>query len=438
MNPLSRRHFIRHGSSGILAPAIITAATSLRAQQKADSAEVLKIGLVGCGGRGSGAANQALHADYNTKLVAVADIDAGQIKRCLMNLKNELPEKDAHRVEVAPEKQFIGLEGYKALLASDVDVVLLASPPGFRPHHLMAAVDAGKHIFAEKPMAVDAAGYRVALEAVRKSKEKNLSLVAGYCWRYAASRQEGFKRLLEGELGDVLSGTHHYFAGPVKPMPKADTRPPGMSDVEWQVRNWYNFSWLSGDSLVEQAVHSVDKLCWAYGDIPPVAAVGTGGRQIPAEGGNIFDHFHVSIEYPGSRISHITNRQITNCHGETVDYIYGTKGKLLIGKGGSEVAIEGEKRWRWRKDKGETDMYQAEHNWLFDHIRKGQPANDGDRMMNSTMTAIMARMAAYTGTKVTWAQAIASKEDLAPEESLKWGDSFTPTPMPLPGRTKMI
>jgi predicted dehydrogenase len=399
---------------------------------------VLKIGLVGCGGRGSGAANQALHADYNTKLVAIADIDAKQIDKCVANLKGALGEKDEHRVDVAPEKRFIGLEGYKALLASDVDVVLLASPPGFRPHHLAAAVEAGKHIFAEKPMAVDAAGYRVALEAVRKSKEKGLSLVAGFCWRYAASRQEAFNRLLQGEIGDVMSGTHHYHTGPVKPMPKASTRPEGMSDVEWQVRNWYNFSWLSGDSIVEQAVHSVDKLCWAFGDIPPVSAVGTGGRQIPAEGGNIFDHFHATIEYPGNRFTHITNRQIVGCHGETLDVIFGTKGKLMIGKvGGGDPVIEGEKRWRW-KQKGELDMYQAEHNWFFDHIRKDQPVNDGDRMLNSTMVGILARNAAYTGKKITWAQITESKEDLAPEESLKWGDKFEPTPLPKPGVTPLI
>jgi predicted dehydrogenase len=436
MNPYSRRHFIRNGS--LYAPAIITAATTLRAQQKADSGETLKIGLVGCGGRGTGAANQALSADYNTKLVAIADIDPKQVERSIANLKSALPEKDAHRVDVTPERQYMGLEGYKALLASDVDVVLLASPPGFRPHHLAAAVESGKHIFCEKPMAVDAAGYRVAMEAVRKSKEKNLSLVAGFCWRYAPSRQEAFNRLLQGDIGDVLSGTHHYHAGPVKPMPKADTRPEGMSDVEWQVRNWYNFSWLSGDSLVEQAVHSVDKLCWAYGDIPPVSAVGTGGRQIPAEGGNIFDHFHATIEYPGNRFSHITNRQIVNCHGETVDIIFGTKGKLMLGKvGGGNPVIEGDKRWRYR-EKNEIDMYQSEHNWFFDHIRKGQATNDGDRMMNSTMVGIMARMACYTGKKVTWAQAIESKEDLAPEETLKWGDKFDAGPTPKPGVTALI
>lgn len=432
--PLSRRHFIRTSSGALFAPAVITAATTLRAQQKADSAETIKIGLIGCGGRGSGAANQALSAyDKNSKLVAIADVQDTQIEKSLSNLKTIHGE----RVDVAPEHRFTGLDGFKKVLAMDVDVVILATPPGFRPMHLTAAVEAGKHIFCEKPMAVDPAGYRVAMEAVRKAKEKKLNLVAGFCWRYDYARQEAFKRLMDGDIGDVVASSHTYHTGPVKPMPKADTRPAGMADVEWQVRNWYNFSWLGGDGLVEQAVHSVDKLCWGMKDQPPVAAVGVGGRQIAAEGGNIFDHFHVAYEFAGGVMCHMASRQIPNCYGDTSDIIAGTKGKLLIGKvGGGEPLIDGQKRWRWKGQK--KDMYQVEHDVLFEAVRNGGLVNDGDRMMNSTMMAILGRTACYTGKRITWDEITKSALDLAPEETLGWGDKFEPTPLPLPGITKLV
>ena len=428
----SRRSFIRTGS--LAAPFIVTAARSASAQQKADSSETIKVGLIGCGGRGSGAANQALAAyDKNSKLVAVADVLDTQMEKALANLTAIHGE----RVAVPMENRFSGLDGYKKLLALDVDVVILATPPGFRPYHLTAAVESNKHIFAEKPMAVDVAGYKVAMEAVARAKEKKLNLVAGFCWRYDMARQEAFQRLMDGEIGEVVGATHSYHTGPVKPMPKADTRPAGMADVEWQVRNWYNFSWLSGDGLVEQAVHSVDKLCWAMKDIPPVAAVAVGGRQIPAEGGNIFDHFGVAYEFDGHVFSHMASRQIPGCHGETNDVIAGTKGRLLIGKmGGGEPLIEGAKRWRWKGKK--KDMYQAEHDVLFEAVRNGGVVNDGDRMMNSTLVAILGRNAAYTGKRITWQELLESNEDLAPEETLAWGDSFDAGPLPLPGTKSSV
>ncbi len=430
----SRRHFLRTGGQSLLAPFVITAAGTLRAQQKADSAETIKIGLIGCGGRGSGAANQALSAyDKNSKLVAIADVQDAQIDKALANLS----AIHGDRVAVTPEKRFTGLDGFKKLLATDVDVVILATPPGFRPMHLTAAVEAGKHIFCEKPMAVDPAGYHLAMAAVAKAKEKKLNLVAGYCWRYDAARQEGYKRLLEGDIGEVVASSHTYHTGPVKPMPKADTRPAGMADVEWQIRNWYNFSWLGGDGLVEQAVHSIDKLCWGQKDLPPLAAVGVGGRQIPAEGGNIFDHFHIAYEFANGAMCHIASRQIPNCFGDNSDVVTGTQGRLLIGKvGGGDPLIDGAKRWRWKGRK--KDMYQVEHDVLFEAVRHGTVVNDGDRMMNSTMVAILGRTAAYTGRRITWDEITQSTLDLAPEETLGWGDKFEPTPMPMPGVTKFV
>jgi predicted dehydrogenase len=300
--------------------------------------------------------------------------------------------------------------------------------------HLQAAVDAGKHIFCEKPMAVDTIGYHMAMAAVKKAKEKKLNLVAGFCWRYSTSRMEAFKRALGGDIGKITSVYATYHTGPVKPMPPASGRPAGMSDVEWQVRNWYNFSWLSGDSLVEQAVHSVDKVCWAMGDKPPMNCIGTGGRQIKAEDGNIFDHFHAAYEWENGVMCNMASRQIKGCQGHNQDIIRGEKGVLTIGKGGAPF-IDGPKRWRFRGE--EKNMYDLEHEALFNSIRKGEVINDGDRMMLSTLVAIMGREAAYTGQLITWDQMLACTQDLAPD-TLKWGDSFKPAPMPMPGVTKFL
>ena len=425
-NALNRRHFVQTASSA----AIITAATKLRAQQKADSNETLRIGLVGCGGRGTGAASQALGAEYNGKIVAMADVDEKQIEGSIASLSQKFPD----RVDVKADKKFIGLDAYQKLIDSGVDVVLLASPPGFRPLHLQAAVEAGKHIFCEKPMAVDTIGYHMAMAAVEKAKQKKLNIVAGFCWRYSTSRLEAFNRVLGGDIGKITSIYATYHTGPVKPMPPASGRPAGMSDVEWQVRNWYNFSWLSGDSLVEQAVHSVDKIVWAMGDKAPLNCIGTGGRQIKAEDGNIFDHFHAAYEWENGVICNMTSRQIKGCQGHNQDIIRGEKGVLTIGKGGAPF-IDGPKRWRFRGE--EKNMYDLEHEALFNAIRQGEVINNGDRMMLSTLVGIMGREAAYTGQLITWEQMLACTQDLAPD-NLKWSDSFTPTPMPMPGVTTFL
>lgn len=429
MNPapapsFSRRRFL--GQSAALTPLFFPYVLKGASAADGKNQDTLKIGLVGCGGRGTGAASQALNADYNIQLYAVGDAFPEKAEASV----KMLGDKFANRVEVPKERQFIGLDAYKKVIEC-CDVVILATPPGFRPMHMQAAVEAGKHMFCEKPMAVDAAGYRVALDAIRKAKEKKLSVVAGYCWRRSASRKEAMKRLHDGQIGEVTSILSTYHTGPVKPMPEASARKPEWSDVEWQIRNWYNFSWLGGDGLVEQAVHSVDKLCWAMKDTDPLSCVATGGRQIPSNGGNIYDHFHVAYEFPNNVICHLASRQITGCYNENADIIRGAKGALIIGKGNAPF-MEADPRWRFKGE--EKDMYQVEHDEFFASIRKGEPLNDGDWMLHSTMVGIMGRMAAYTGKKVTWEEAIKSEEDLAPEETLKWGDKFEPTPLPRPGQ----
>jgi len=426
----SRRRFLHQGSATLAAPVIMTATRSLQAQEKADSQETLRIGLVGCGGRGSGAAAQALAADYNSRLVAVADVLEQPIHTCIESLKQKHPD----RVQVDEDKRFIGMDAFQKLIDCGVDVVLLAAPPGFRPTHLQAAVEAGKHIFCEKPMAVDAVGYRMALAAVEKAEQAKLNLVAGFCWRYSPSRIEAFNRLRDGAIGEVRGMFSTYFASPVKPMAEDAARHEGMSDVEWQLRNWYNFSWLSGDSLVEQAVHSIDKLFWAMGDTPPIACIATGGRQIPAVGGNIFDHFHAAYDWGDGRVCHLASRQMTGCHNEAIDLVHGTKGNLTIGRGAAP-RIDGPNSWRFRGE--EKNMYELEHDALFRAIRSGELINDGRRMMASTLLAILGREAAYTGQRLTWQQIEESKQDLAPDD-LAWGDSFTPSALPKPGLTPFV
>jgi predicted dehydrogenase len=301
---------------------------------------------------------------------------------------------------------------------------------------LRAAVDAGKHIFCEKPMATDAPGVRSVMESVRLAKEKKLALVAGFCWRYDFAKRDLFKRIHDGEIGQVRAIFGTYLTGPVKPMPPAETRPAGITDLEWMVRNWYNFNWLGGDGLVEQAVHTIDWLAWVMKDTPPVSCSAVGGRQIPAHGGNIYDHIEVNFEWEDGVRGFLAQRQIPGCHNENFLTVIGTKGTGLINSRG--VSITGENPWRRKAVPGQDiDMYQVEHNELFASIRAEKPINDGDRMAKSTLMAIMGRSAAYTGQQLTWEMALGSQQVLVPEIK-DWNSVVDVQPMAKPGQTKFI
>jgi predicted dehydrogenase len=423
----SRREFLKASAlagSMLVVPAILPG--RLFAKENTDT---LRVGLVGCGGRGSGAASQALTADKNVVLTAMGDAFEDQLQKSLQNLQKQHPEK----VKVTPEKCFVGLDAYQKVIDSGVDVVLLASPPGFRPVHLKAAVDAGKHIFCEKPMATDAPGVRSVLESVKAAKEKALSLVAGFCWRYEPGRREFYRRVHEGAIGDLRAIYATYYAGRVKPMPPASERPASMGDLEWQMRNWYNFTWLSGDGYVEQAVHSVDKVAWAMKDQPPIKAVAVGGRQTPNNQGDIYDHMFVVYEYPDDVRAFVGQRQIGNTFTDNSDYLMGSAGFGRI----PALTLKGKENWRFRAQGAKTDMYQNEHDELFASIRSGKPINDGEWMTHSTLLAIMGRMAAYTGQEVTWDQALNSQEKLVPDQ-LDWKMKLEIAPMAMPGVNKLF
>ncbi len=424
----SRRDLLKAGAAAATLPAL---AAQFAARAYAAGSDKLKIGLVGCGGRGSGAAVQALTADENVELHAMGDAFGEALNGSLKNLTNT--QALAAKVKVDDDHKFSGLDSYKKVIDC-CDVVLLCSPPGFRPVHFKYAVEQGKHIFTEKPMATDAPGVRSIMESVEISKQKKLAVCAGFCWRYDNSKRAFFEQVHAGALGEVRTAYGTYLTSPVKPMPPANTRPEGMSNAEWMVRNWYNFTWLSGDGLVEQAVHTVDWLAWTFQDNPPASCTAVGGRQIPQEGGNIFDHMELNYLWANEARAFLSQRQIPNCHNENNLYLQGTKGTGQMGPRGT--VINGETEWKF-KGPG-NNMYQTEHDEFFASIRKGEPINNGDRMAKSTLMGIMGRMAAYTGKQVTWEMALNSQETIVPEFPNGWQTQVEFPKMAMPGITPFV
>lgn len=428
----NRREFLKSSSTAI-AGASLAAPFVFSSEARAEiNSDTLKIGLIGCGGRGTGAANQALNADKNVVLWSVGDVFEDKAKRSLDNLKNE--KAIAGKISVSGDRVFSGLDAFEKVLASGVDVVLLATPPGFRPQHLKAAIEAGKHVFCEKPMATDVPGIRSVMESAKLASKNHTALVAGFCWRYELGRREFYKRLHDGAIGDVRYIHATYLTGPVKPMPPASKRPSGMGDVEWQLRNWYNFTWLSGDGLVEQACHSIDKIAWGMKDQAPLRCVANGGRQIPNNEGNIFDNISVFYEWENGVRATMAQRQISNCANDNSDFLLCSQGEGVI-KGFSAPLMTGATRWKYRGEK--PNMYQVEHNELFASIRAGDVINDGEWMSRSTLMALMGRMAAYTGKEITWDEALNSNWKLVPD-NLTWDMDLPIRPTSVPGQTKMM
>jgi predicted dehydrogenase len=415
----NRRDFAKTTAVGIAGAAFASAVAS-RAYAAGD--DVIKVGLIGCGGRGTGAASQALHADKNVKLTAIGDAFSDRLEESLTTLKKECGDK----VAIESDHKFVGWDAYKQVIDSGVDVVVMAQPPHFRPAHLKYAVEKGKHVFAEKPVAVDAPGVRSVLATCEEAKKKGLSVVSGLCWRYHNGKRETLKRCIEGGIGDIHTMQVTYNTGKLKHYP----RQPQWSDMEWQVRNWTYFTWGSGDFIVEQHVHSLDKAAWVMGDKYPIKATGTGGRQVRTgpEFGHIYDHFNTVYEFENGAKCFSSCRQIMNCENDVSDHFYGSKGYCDVFK----HQILGEKPWKFTEK--ENNMYQQEHDELFASIRSGKPINNGHYMANSTMMAILGRMSAYTGKTITWEQAFNSKEDLTPPK-YEWGSIAVP-PVAMPGVTK--
>ncbi len=431
---LSRRDFVRV-SAGAVAGTMLAGGPTLASPRRVDT---IKVGIIGTGGRGTGAAIQALRADKNAMLVSMGDVFADRLNASLKAITEEMGEDAAAKVQVPKEKQFTGFDCYHGVIESGVDVVLITGYPAFRPAHYKAAIAAGKHVFAEKPLAVDGPGIRSVLETAAEAKKKNLASLVGFCWRYNTGMKGAFAQIHNQAIGDVVSAHTTYHTGTLSKRP----RDPKWSDLEFQMRNWWHFGWISGDHIVEQAIHSIDRLAWAMKDKMPTKVTCLGGRAARSgpEHGDVFDHFAAIYEYDDGRRTFHSCRQIDKCPSDNTDYVFGTTGSATVNGWVPTYEIRDRNNTvTWKgpgKPEDASTMYQNEHDELFKSIREGTPINDVQRGANSCLMAIMARMAAYTGQTVSWQQAMESKEALVPD-TLEFGPFPTPE-VPIPGKKALI
>ncbi len=422
----SRRTFLKRSTAAMAGG--LAAGLSVARGAHAAGSDVIRLGLVGCGGRGSGAAKQALLADRGARLVSVCDAFADRLQNGLNNLKAQ--EEIADRIVVDDDHQFSGFDGYKQVIASDVDAVLLATPPHFRPVQLKACIDAGKHVFAEKPVAVDAPGVRSVLETTQQARQKNLCIVSGLNGRYSPQLRELISRIHEGAIGEVLTLHAARYGGGVWTRARKDD----MTEMQYQMRNWYYFTWLSGDFNVEQFVHQLDRMAWVMKDRYPDRCYATGGRQARtgSEHGHIYDHFSSVFEYESGARVFTTTRHQRGCSNESQAHVIGTQGTADLNKG----IITGARSWEAPRGP-RRDTHQIEQDAFLAALRSGQVINNGDYMAKSTMMAIMSRMSAYTGESLTWEQVIHSKEDLSPE-NYSWDAEPPKASVAVPGLTAFV
>ena len=381
----------------------------------------IRVGLVGAGGRGTGAARDAFQAAEGVRLVAVGDLFEDRMDGARDNLKEALGA--AYGVD--GEHEFVGWDAYRQVIDSDVNYVILATPPVFRPMHLAYAIEKGRHVFMEKPVAVDPAGVRKVMAAADAAKAKGLAIVAGTQRRHDPKYIEAMRRIHEGAIGEVMAAQVYWNQGALW---KVD-RTPGMSDMEWQLRNWLYFTYLSGDHIVEQHVHNIDVANWALQSYP-IKATAVGGRQVRVspEYGHIFDHFGVDFEYPnGARVISMC-RQQEGTSAYVGEHIMGT-----AGTSNGHSWIRGANAWRWEGE--EVNPYVQEHVHNIAAIRAGEPLNEGHQIAESVLTAIMGREAAYTGLDVSWDDVLNSTQDLTPA-TWEFGPMPVP-PVPAPGITKL-
>jgi predicted dehydrogenase len=399
----------------------------------AAGSDVIRVGLVGCGGRGTGAARDCLRGAEGVELVALGDLVSDRLATCRAALAKAAAGDPAvaAKLKVTDDRCFTGFDAYEKVLASDIHLVLLATPPGFRPGHLAAAVAAGKHIFTEKPVAVDPAGIRSVLATAREAQQKKLAVVAGTQRRHQANYLEIMKRLHDGAIGEIQSGQVFWNQGGLW----NHARQPEWSDAEWQIRNWLYFTWLSGDHIVEQHVHNIDVANWVL-RAHPVKAIGVGGRQWRTDPrfGHIYDHFAIDFEYPtGARVMSMC-RQIAGTRGRIGEHFIGAKGSSSISNT-SDGTITGGKAWSFKAPEKQVSPYVQEHTDLVASIRAGRPLNELQQVAETTLTAIMGREAAYTGQEITWEEILNADQDLAPPQ-LAFGPLAVPS-VPMPGETRL-
>jgi predicted dehydrogenase len=420
---LTRRRFLK--TSATASAGLLAAGLRLPRAHAAGS-DVLEIGLIGCGGRGTGAAMDCVNSSPGVKIVALADAFKDRLDGC----RNRLMKLGKEKADIPAGQCFAGLDAYEKLIAADVDVVLMATPPAFRPIHLMEAVKAHKHVFMEKPVAVDPVGIRTVIEAAGLAAQQKLSIVAGTQRRHQNVYLETMKRIHDGAIGQLVSAQCYWNQG----LLWVHGRQPRYTDVEWQLRNWLYFTWLSGDHIVEQHVHNLDVVNWAFGG-PPALVYGMGGRAARKgeRHGNIYDHFCIEFQYPNGARTISMCRQTNRASNRVSERVVGTKGTsncagMIWDPGGKEV---------WRYKGPHPNPYVQEHADLIAAIRGGKPINEAKRVAESTLTAIMGRMSCYTGRAFKWDWVMkSSKLDLVPKD-LKFGPKPV-DPVAKPGVTQLI
>ena len=411
---VSRRHFIK--SSSLLAAGAVVAPYVITTHAAAD--DPIRVGLIGCGGRGSGAIRDAKKSSPNVTLVALADVFEDRVKGCRDGLN-----KEGH--DIAEEKCFSGFDAYQKLLAiSDINYIILATPPGFRPVHFPAAIAAGKHVFMEKPVAVDGPGIRAIIKAGEEAAQKGLGVVAGTQRRHQKDYIETIKRLQDGALGEIQCLRAYWNQGAIWNNPWKE----GVSDMDNELHNWYHYVWLCGDHICEQHVHNIDVCNWVMNS-HPIKAYGMGGRQYLKGRGQIYDQFAVEFEYSGGVRMFSQCRQIPECQDNVSEAVVGAKG---TSDPGSSIQIKGGEEWH--APGGGANPYVQEHTDNIAAIRAGKPLNEARQVAESTLTAIMGRESAYSGQIVEWETALNSKLTYGPS-TYEFGPR-PPVEVAMPGKHK--
>lgn len=433
----SRRDFVK--STAIFTAGMLLPTMEIAAMANVFNDKTLKLAVVGCGGRGTGAVVQALNADENVELVAMADAFEDRLNESLQNLQKEF--EGSKKIKVKEKHRYIGFDAYKKAI-DQADVVILTTPPGFRPYHFEYAINAGKHVFMEKPVATDVPGIRKVLEMAKIAKEKKLNVVVGLQRRYQNNYLAMKQNIDEGKAGMITSGQVYWNSSGVWVNP----RTPNQSEMEYQMRNWYYFNWLCGDHILEQHIHNIDVANWFIGEYP-ISAQGMGGRLVRTgpEHGEIYDHHFVEFKYPSGAVISSQCRHQPGTWSKVGETFQGSKGTIDMNDAGAASIVDHEGQtiydYRGRRD---PNPYQVEHDKLFASIRNKGVIDDAENAAKSTMTAIMGRMATYSGQVINWEEALQSEKILMPKD-VTW-DSTPPTvpgkdgeyPIPIPGKTEVI
>jgi len=426
----TRRDFLK--ASTVAASAAVSGTLAIGPRVFAAGSSTLRVGMIGCGGRNTGAASQALTADRGAKLVAMCDIFMDRVK----DKRRVLKEEKGDQVAADDDHCFAGFDGYKHVIESS-DVVVIANAAKFHPLHAMTAIQAGKHVFVEKPHGIDPAGIKLMQKAAELAKQKGLSLVSGLQSRYHTGYAETIQRIHDGAIGDVVAIEENFLRAPYVIIDRKE----GLSELQWQCSTQYHFRWLSGDDVPQSLVHNLDRSSWVMHNTAPVKCHGLAGRSSMTDPiyGDVFDHHSVIYEFENGVPIYAFCRTTEGCYNSTSSIVHGSKGKASV----LQCRIWGEKQWNWQ---GKCDPYQREHDALFEGIRSGKPVNSGDYMTRSTMITIMGQLSCYTGKEVTWDQVNKSdfyyppkaedcRDDMEPPVKPGPNESY---PVLIPGSTKLI